>query len=178
MKKLENYLEKALDDADLTPARLPGLDLYMDQILTLFDEGLAANKRRPDDKLLTKTMVNNYSKERLILPVKGKKYSRAQLMQLLCILNLKQNLSLADIRVLMQNVSEPADFEAAYSESLRLKEKLREQLPALLLGWIGADGDFSSASHSLAVVLALSSGSNYLRRVCEGIVDGQAETKK
>ena len=163
MKKLENYLEKALDDADLTPARLPGLDLYMDQILTLFDEGLAANKRRPDDKLLTKTMVNNYSKERLILPVKGKKYSRAQLMQLLCILNLKQNLSLADIRVLMQNVSEPADFEAAYSESL---------------GWIGADGDFSSASHSLAVVLALSSGSNYLRRVCEGIVDGQAETKK
>ena len=76
MKSFDEILEQAFRDADLQAADVPRIDLYMDQILTLVDEGLARNKRLPDDKLLTKTMVNNYSKERLIMPVRGKKYSR------------------------------------------------------------------------------------------------------
>ena len=44
--------------------------------MTLFDINLADNKRHDDDKLLTKTMINNYSKEGLLKPIKGKKYTK------------------------------------------------------------------------------------------------------
>ena len=46
--------------------QLPDFPLYMDQVLTLFDRTLSESKRAPGDKLLTKTMVNNYVKEGLI----------------------------------------------------------------------------------------------------------------
>ena len=61
MKQLSDLLDTVLHDRDLSPDSVPGLDLYMDQVLTLFNEGLQENKRHPDDKLLTKTMINNYS---------------------------------------------------------------------------------------------------------------------
>ena len=54
--------------SDLKSEDIPALDLYMDQIMTLFDIHLADNKRYDDDKLLTKTMINNYSKEGLLKP--------------------------------------------------------------------------------------------------------------
>ena len=59
MKQLSDLLDTVLHDRDLSPDSVPGLDLYMDQVLTLFNEGLQENKRHPDDKLLTKTMINN-----------------------------------------------------------------------------------------------------------------------
>ena len=77
MKNLSALIEEVIQDHDITPDAVPMLDLYMDQVLTLFNEGLAENKRYPQDKLLTKTMINNYSKEKLLLPVKGKKIHKA-----------------------------------------------------------------------------------------------------
>ncbi len=59
--------------SDLKSEDIPSLDLYMDQIMTLFDVNLADNKRNEDDKLLTKTMINNYSKEGLLKPIKREK---------------------------------------------------------------------------------------------------------
>lgn len=61
---------------------------------------LIGSKRTPEDKLLTKTMVNNYVKEGLMTPVKGKKYTRQQIMQLLCVYHLKQTLRLNDVKAL------------------------------------------------------------------------------
>ena len=65
MRGLEQVMQQVFSDRDLTPEQVPALDLYMDQVLTLFNDGLSDNKRHPDDKLLTKTMINNYSKEQL-----------------------------------------------------------------------------------------------------------------
>ncbi|MEG2770068.1 MAG: DUF1836 domain-containing protein, partial [Oscillospiraceae bacterium] len=58
-----NLLQQSVEDVDLTPKELPALDLYMDQIITLMEDKLGKNKRFETDKLLTKTMINNYSKE-------------------------------------------------------------------------------------------------------------------
>ena len=42
---------------------LPELDLYMDQVTTLMDKKLRSVTRYPqEDKILTKTMINNYVK--------------------------------------------------------------------------------------------------------------------
>ena len=83
MPRLEQTIDAVFSDRDITPSDVPQLDLYMDQVLTLFDRTLSESKRTPEDKLLTKTMVNNYVKEGLITPVRGKKYTRDQIMQLL-----------------------------------------------------------------------------------------------
>ena len=59
MRELEAIVQQVFSDRDLTPGQVPALDLYMDQVLTLFNDGLQDSKRHPDDKLLTKTMINN-----------------------------------------------------------------------------------------------------------------------
>lgn len=172
MNSFDEILEQAFQDADLQVSDVPRIDLYMDQILTLVDEGLARNKRLPDDKLLTKTMVNNYSKERLIMPVRGKKYSRGQVMQLLCILTLKQQLALSDIKKLVSCGQDEMDFERAYTQALLIKERLRERLPKLLREQVQPVGETLGAREELlARALALSAAATQLRRVCEGLID-------
>lgn len=171
MRQFSDLLDAAFSDADIAPEEIPRLDLYMDQILTLFNDGLAENKRHPNEKILTKTMINNYSKEHLILPVKGKKYSREQLIQLLCILNLKQTLSLADLKTLISAEAENVDFEKAYQKSLEMKERLRQSLPAFLSDTFRDCLDISQPQTLLALTLALSSGAVYLKRICEEIID-------
>lgn len=90
---------------------MPDLDLYMDQITTLF-----ADKTQEPDGLLTKTMINNYSKDGLIKPIKGKKYSKEHILQMLLIYRLKQTLSIQQIKGVMQNLS--AQVEDQPSEQI------------------------------------------------------------
>lgn len=171
----ESILEKALHDVDLQPGEIPRLDLYMDQILTLFNETLSQNCRRPDEHPLTKTMINNYSKEKLLAPVQGKKYSREQMMQLLCILILKQALTLSDIRGLLTGCDGgDISFERAYTESLRVKEGLRDKLSELVLEIRREFSGLEGRERDLATALALSSMACSFQRVCEGIVDSAA----
>ena len=44
------------------PEDIPNIDLYMDQVTTFMEEQLASSKRYEDDKVLTKTMINNNPK--------------------------------------------------------------------------------------------------------------------
>ncbi|WP_286669882.1 DUF1836 domain-containing protein, partial [Thomasclavelia cocleata] len=71
MEKLEliEIIDKVVNKSDLKASDIPSLDLYMDQIMTLFEEHLQDNKRYNEDKLLTKTMINNYTKAGIIKPV-------------------------------------------------------------------------------------------------------------
>ena len=79
---------------------IPNIDLYMDQVTTFMDKCLAQYKRYDDDKVLTKTMINNYTKAKIFpAPVK-KKYSRTHLMLLIMIYHLKSVLSIKDIGIL------------------------------------------------------------------------------
>ena len=90
---------KNLDALDyIEPSAIPDIDLYMDQVTTFMDGQLASNKRYPDDKLLTKTMINNYAKNDLIPPPVKKKYSKEHLFLLLFIYYLKSFLSIGDIQ--------------------------------------------------------------------------------
>ena len=86
---LETLVEKESQKSSITSKDIPDLDLYMDQIMTLFETHLANHKKNEDDKLLTKTMINNYSKAKVITPVKGKKYTKEQIIQMLIIYQLK-----------------------------------------------------------------------------------------
>ena len=85
---------------------IPNIDLYMDQVTTFMEEHLAASKRHPEDKILTKTMINNYAKNRLLPPPTKKKYSKEHLLILTFIYYFKNILSIIDIQVLLTPLTE------------------------------------------------------------------------
>ncbi|MDU5111762.1 MAG: DUF1836 domain-containing protein [Clostridium sp.] len=90
-KELNLQNQLALDE-------IPELDLYMDQVTQLFDSKFNECKRTEDDKALTKTMVNNYAKGKLLMSIKNKKYSKEHLILMSLIYNLKGGLSISDIK--------------------------------------------------------------------------------
>lgn len=96
-KLLNDFKEKNYLDT----SHIPKIDLYMDQVTTFMDEHLEVFKRKDEDKTLTKTMINNYSKFRLLPPSAKKKYSRNHILLLLFIFYLKPTLSIPDIGAIL-----------------------------------------------------------------------------
>ena len=65
---------------------IPNIEQYMDQVLTIMNERLRHTTRNPEeDKILTKTMINNYAKSDLLPPPNRKKYSKDHILLLLFI---------------------------------------------------------------------------------------------
>lgn len=89
----ENLLESILESLSridyIHAEDIPNIDLYMDQVTTLMDSGLSSSKRYEEDKILTKTMINNYAKNNLLPPPDKKKYSREHILILTFIYYLK-----------------------------------------------------------------------------------------
>ena len=83
---------------------IPDLDLYMDQVIQLFENNLSGTKRNDDDKVLTKTMINNYAKAKLLMSIKNKKYTKEHLILMSLIYELKGGLSINDIKHLLTNI--------------------------------------------------------------------------
>lgn len=171
---LNNLAGKTLRDTDVTPAEIPEIDLYIDQIITLVENKAGGSKRRPTDKLLTKAMVNNYSKEGLIKALKGKRYSREHIVQILLIYNLKQTLSIQDVKTVLAAAGEDeTQITALYERFLCAKSGLREDIPVLvnrLLEGAAFEG-LEATDQTLLLVLMLSSLGGYLKRLSEDIID-------
>ena len=79
----------------------PNIDLYMDQVTTYLNGKFNTSKRHDDDKLLTKTMINNYAKSRLLPPPEKKKYSKDHMIILILIFFFKNVISINDIQTIV-----------------------------------------------------------------------------
>ena len=86
----------------IKPEEIPGIDLYMDQVTTFMDAKLSSSKRYDTDKILTKTMINNYAKNDLLPPPVKKKYSREHMLALIFIYYFKNILSITDLQALLK----------------------------------------------------------------------------
>ena len=107
MKKAILSLLDKLNGIDyINPESIPNIDLYMDQITSFMDDQLEMSKRREDDKLLTKTMINNYTKNDLLPPPVKKKYSKEHLLCLIFIYYLKNILSINDINTVLNPITD------------------------------------------------------------------------
>lgn len=85
---------------------IPNIDLYMDQVTSFMEKELKSTKRYEDDKILTKTMINNYAKDNLLpAPIK-KKYSKEHLLLLIFIYYFKNIMSMKDIEMLLGPITE------------------------------------------------------------------------
>lgn len=85
---------------------IPNIDLYMDQVTTFMERHLEAFKRSEQDKILTKTMINNYAKCDLLPPPVKKKYNKNHMILLIYIYHLKNILSINDIQTLLEPLIE------------------------------------------------------------------------
>ena len=105
-KAILGLLDKLSDIDYINPESIPNIDLYMDQITSFMDDQLEMSKRREDDKLLTKTMINNYTKNDLLPPPVKKKYSKEHLLSLIFIYYLKNILSINDIQTVLNPITD------------------------------------------------------------------------
>ena len=86
---------------------IPNIDLYMDQVTTFMDDRLkSCTRNKGEEKLMTKTMINNYAKNDVIPPPVRKKYSKDHLFVLIMIFYFKSILQINDIKDLMDPIVE------------------------------------------------------------------------
>ncbi|MGN6712571.1 DUF1836 domain-containing protein [Anaerocolumna jejuensis] len=124
---------KKLDYVD--PDDIPNIDLYMDQVTTFMDEHLKFSKRYNEDKLLTKTMINNYTKNDLLPPPNKKKYTKEHMLMLIFIYYFKNILSINDIQQMFNPLTEKyyggnseIGLEEIYKEVFQYEEEQMDNL--------------------------------------------------
>lgn len=105
--KILHDLLNSLDSLEgIRPGEIPNIALYMDQVTTFMDAQLASSRRFESDKVLTKTMINNYAKNKLLPPPVKKKYSPEHMMLLVFIYYFKNILSITDIQTLLAPITD------------------------------------------------------------------------
>ena len=175
--KLNLIAEDAVNDAELTSADIPAIDLYVDQIINLISDKLKDGSERYASKQLTKTMINNYSKDGIIMPVKGKKYTKEQIIQILFVYSLKNSLSIGEIKRLLWGAYASESFDAArlialYDKHESAKNDNKKTALALLDGII-KDGELSPENDDdyISTICALLSLSVQLRSIAQAMID-------
>ncbi|MCC8100767.1 MAG: DUF1836 domain-containing protein [Clostridiales bacterium] len=129
-KLLADILRNIASTPHIRPGEVPDIDLYMDQVTTFMDEHLGSTRRYQDDKILTKTMINNYTKKKLLPHPTKKRYSKEHLLLLIFIYYLKDFLPLTDIQTILAPITErffEADdsitIESIYAEAYELSKE-------------------------------------------------------
>lgn len=165
----------AVRDADLPASHIPDIDLYLDQILSIVSDHLRAGDPRYADRVLTKTMVNNYSKDGLIQPIRGKKYTKEQIIQMLLIYSLKNTLSMTEIkRMLTAAYDRKLSLTDGYEKYLSHKQEDRESSVQTVVDLIGSRGyDMTCEEDYLAAILEICTLSDYFRTLAQVLLESR-----
>lgn len=137
----------------IKPEDIPNIELYMDQVTTFMEEQLASTKRYDEDKILTKTMINNYAKNNLLPSPVKKRYSKEHLLVLIFIYYFKNILSINDIQTLLNPITdkyfksqEKLDLTSIYEEVFSMeKEQIEVLKKELLKNYQTAQNTFTDA---------------------------------
>lgn len=175
-ERLEKIIGNAVSDADLTLRDIPNIALYLDQILSLVAEKSEEGSDAYKDRVLTKTMINNYSKEGAILPLKGKKYDRSQILQILFIYSLKSTLSIGEIKQIFEAIYtlpgiDADKFSEFYGYYIKMKDRSRNETAQICEEIVKENGlDLDTDEGYMRLVLAIVSLSAYLRTLAETMI--------
>lgn len=165
---------------------IPRIDLYIDQVIQLFETGFAESKRNNEEKILTKTMINNYAKGKLFYPPHNKKYSRNHIMLISLIYQMKSVLSINDIKQVLDGINEKAvqkglDLQPFYESYLHLQKgnveifaeelKRQEEEVAKQMHEAGETEEFER----VLLIASLVHTSNLYKRAAEKLLDGMNE---
>ena len=179
--------EEITKSGDINISDIPDIELYMDQVTTFIDSKLGYHKRTLKDKILTKTMINNYTKSKILLPPKKKDTNRQHIILLILIYYLKQILSISDINALfsplfktMTSSGNGMDYlSILYNGFLQTKDNSNDELKRILSRKFELINDTveefpkeaKETSVILLTVLTLVATANIQKRIAEKIID-------
>ncbi|MBY0757733.1 MULTISPECIES: DUF1836 domain-containing protein [Sellimonas] len=184
---LLNSILESLSRIDyIHSGEIPNIDLYMDQVTTFMEKQLESTKRYPQDKILTKTMINNYAKNDLLPPPVKKKYSKEHVLILIFIYYFKNILSIRDIDLLLKPLTEKyfgkdADFDlsSVYEEVCQMEknrvQSVQDDITAL---WAQASESYADAPEEdremlqlFAFICSLSFDVYIKKQIIEKVID-------
>ena len=129
-KDFRKLIQESVKQKQLHPEDIPSLDLYMDQVIALMSEHLGEDGEKEP---LTRTMIHNYSKAGVISPIKGKKYSREQILQMLAVYSLKNLLSISQIKRILNGVEQSGAGEKGLENCFHTQLERRANINAQLM---------------------------------------------
>lgn len=190
-----NSIMESLSHIDhIRAEEIPNINLYMDQVTTFMDEQLASTKRYDDDKILTKTMINNYTKNHLLPPPVKKKYSKEHVLILIFIYYFKSILSIKDIETVLKPLTEKyfsgetsLDLSSIYEEICGIEkdrvEPLKETVKAAYEKSLSAfpdlpDGEDRDELKLFAFICSLSFDVYLKKAMIEKLIDELEDKKK
>lgn len=179
-EEVKDIIKKESNEEKIQLEDMPEIDLYMDQVIQLFENKLASNKRNEDDKVLTKTMINNYAKAKLLMTIKNKKYSKEHLILMSFIYEFKGALSISDIKLLLDEIvkgyenNEECNLRELYSDYLNnineenkeIENYLNEKVEKLF-----NNSNEDSFKEKFLLVSTMINMSNVYRKIGEKLID-------
>ena len=115
IKGLENFKMPRWEE-------LPSVDLYLDQVLSLLDEWVGGYLIIEGKKVMTKTMVNNYVKQKYVKAPVKKKYDREAVASLFVIAVLKPVYTINEISRLTKLAIRTISPENGYNQFCQMVE--------------------------------------------------------
>ena len=99
----ENWMNELSNFSFKDYETLPDIDLYMDQVVTFLDRELSIFQTSSLDKQITPSMINNYVKGEVLPSPISKKYNKEHLALIEEICTLKQVLSIAEVKQILDS---------------------------------------------------------------------------
>ena len=172
---------------DIQVDDIPDINLYMDQLLEFLNNRLFWLKRESVDKGLTKTMINNYTKDQLLIPPENRKYGKQHIMLLILISQLKSILSISDIKKLfapiLNDINTPDDdvipLQEIYITFLELRKEqfaefydtFEEKVKYIESKTAAIETTNRDAAELLLIILMLVAQANASKRLAEKMID-------
>ncbi|TXR66192.1 cytoplasmic protein [Bacillus sp. AY18-3] len=186
MENINKLLETLHLEKNITLEDIPNVDLYVDQVVQLFENTYSDTTRTDDEKVLTKTMINNYAKGKLFIPIKNKKYSKEHMILISLIYQLKGALSINDIKSSLENINESLlnddsfELNTLYKDYLSLTEKNVESFTQDVNNLFSEVSEISSLEdpnlEKFLLLTSFVSMSNMYRRLAEKLIDDLKES--
>jgi len=185
-ERLSDILKRLDSISYIKLEKIPEIDLYMDQVTSFMEEHLKKVKRNPEDKVLTKTMINNYAKNNLLPPPIRKKYTKEHILLLLFIYYYKSLFSFNDIEQLLRPITEQhfggeADlslgriyqevFDLEADQMDRLKEDIQAKFEASRATFQDAEGEDREYLQLFAFISELSFDIYMKKQMVEMMID-------
>ena len=193
-KEILNLIRSIQNIDYIDPEEIPNIDLYMDQVTTFMDEHLESSKRFDDDKILTKTMINYYTKNDLLPPPVKKKYTKEHMLLLIFIYYFKNFLAINDIKSILApitkqffNENDGLSLENIYEEIVNLAhENVNSQLRDIIRKLKKSDEVFSDIDNpdekkalaNFAFICMLSFDVWVKKNIIENLIDDTLGQKK
>ena len=194
----KQFLSDILDEFNridyVKPEDIPNIDLYMDQVTTFMDSQLATSKRHEGDKILTKTMINNYAKNDLLPPPEKKKYSKEHVLTLIFIYYFKSILSISDIQSILNPITDKyfgkgssemslediykEVFGLEHQETLNIMKDLAKKFNTSMKTFEGMEGEDAELLRTFSFICMLSYDVYLKKTIIERIVDQMLHEEK